>query len=218
MTTTDKNGLPLYQETDLISPFAPVLNAISTSVSAAFDANTRIWPVTNTSTRAALVTKIGVANISSAKPLFVWRADAASGQNLEYTKNGTTWYVYKSTEDTSDDSGWVNVTLLNNATSRPDMPFVPSVRRVGKTVHFRGHFAPASVTTGASTQIFQIPVGYRPPYEVRGLAFSTNRGYSPYGFYITAADGICFVQTPAAGNPQYPAAHFSINAAPWVLE
>lgn len=106
MASTDSNGIMRVDANDDVSPLFPVFNSLAQSVSNAFDANTRIWPVANEAGRTAKVTEIGIGNISSAKPLFVWRANAATGRNLEYTVNGSVWFYYDSSADTSSAKTW----------------------------------------------------------------------------------------------------------------
>ncbi len=106
MASTDSNGIMRVDANDDVSPLFPVFNSLAQSVSNAFDGNTRIWPVANEAGRTAKVTAIGIGNISSAKPLFVWRANAATGRNLEYTVNGSVWFYYDSSADTSSAKTW----------------------------------------------------------------------------------------------------------------
>ena len=106
MASTDSNGIMRVDANDDVSPLFPVFNSLAQSVSNAFDANTRIWPVANEAGRTAKVTEIGIGNISSAKPLFVWRANAATGRNLEYTVNGSVWFYYDSSADTALAKTW----------------------------------------------------------------------------------------------------------------
>lgn len=90
MATTDSNGLPIYQTTDPVAPLQTVLNGITTGVSAALDARTPIYPVANTTARSALVASLGWTP-SATRPLYVHRADASTGLELERTTDGTTW-------------------------------------------------------------------------------------------------------------------------------
>ena len=106
MASTDSNGIMRVDANDDVSPLFPVFNSLAQSVSNAFDANTRIWPVANEAGRTAKVTAIGIGNISTTKPLFVWRANAATGRNLEYTVNGSVWFYYDSSADTSSAKTW----------------------------------------------------------------------------------------------------------------
>ena len=106
MASTDSNGIMRVDANDDVSPLFPVFNSLAQSVSNAFDANTRIWPVANEAGRTARVTAIGIGNISSSKPLFVWRANAATGRNLEYTVNGSVWFYYDSSADTASAKTW----------------------------------------------------------------------------------------------------------------
>lgn len=219
MATADSNGLVLYNNGDQLTPLAPVLNAITTSVSNAFNKNARIWNVANIAARTTLVSQIGAGNISVAKPLFVWRGDAATGKNLEYTINGTDWFTYGSDAVPLDDTGWVDCAVTAGISIRTGdagnpTRYRPQVRRIGKTVYFKGHFNP--LTSSSPSVLFTVPAGFEPVEEVRWLAFSTNRAYSPFGGYLPP-NGVCTIQTPSAGSPQYPPAHFSPIIPPYLV-
>lgn len=128
MATTDHNGILRVQDTDLVSPLYPTFNALAQSVTDSLDSNTRIYPVANETARAAKVTQVGTGNISSSKPLFVWRANATVGRNLEFTTNGSTWSFYSAQNDTAANRIWnvANITgrtnlfnLIGASASRP---------------------------------------------------------------------------------------------------
>jgi len=74
-----------------ITPLQTVMASISTSVDAYLAANATVHTIANTAGRAALV---AAYSPSVSNPLFVWRQDAAAGNNLEYTTNGTSWLAY----------------------------------------------------------------------------------------------------------------------------
>ena len=90
MATIDSNGVLFYQDSDNFTPPAS-LNLAQSNLSNLLAAGVRFKRVANTTARSALVTSIGLANITPDNPLLVWRADAATGLQLEYTTNGTTW-------------------------------------------------------------------------------------------------------------------------------
>ena len=90
MATIDSNGVLFYQDSDNFTPPAS-LNLAQSNLSSLIGNNTRFRRVANVTARSALVTSIGMANITPDNPLLVWRADAATGLQLEYTANGTTW-------------------------------------------------------------------------------------------------------------------------------
>ena len=119
MATIDSNGVLFYQDSDNFTPPAS-LNLAQSNLSDLLAAGVRFKRVANTTARSALVTSIGLANITTANPLLVWRADAAAGSQLEYTTNGTAWSVYDNT-----DTGWVQLSPA---------PEIICIRRVGKTV------------------------------------------------------------------------------------
>jgi hypothetical protein len=84
MGTIDANGIYFYEETDAVSPLHTLLNTGQQSVSDAFDGTTRIYPVSNTTTRNALATGF---TPSTTDPLLVYRADA---KQIE-SNDGTGW-------------------------------------------------------------------------------------------------------------------------------
>ena len=96
MATIDSNGVLFYQDSDNFTPPAS-LNLAQSNLSSLIGNNTRFRRVANLTARNALVASIGAANITPDNPLLVWRADAASGLQLEYTTNGTIWRQYGET-------------------------------------------------------------------------------------------------------------------------
>lgn len=164
MATEDSNGLVIFQDTDNLVPLHSTLNTLTASISDAFNENVRIYPVSSTSSRSALVSQIGLSNISTAKPLFVWRSNATQGRNLEYTTNGSTWHYYSSSDDSTGfitsgltfamESGW---TLNSYCLYREGKRAYGSVtvNRSGGTItpDANGNFTDAPVLT--------MPVGWR---------------------------------------------------------
>ena len=218
MAYNDSNGILRVETSDDVSQLHSVFNSLAQSTSNAIGANTRVWPVANIAGRAAKVTEIGASNITAAKPLIVWRADAPQGSNLEYTINGSVWHSYRSS-DYPDDTGWVDCEVTPGISIRTGDPsnltrYRPQVRRIGKTVYFKGHFNP--LTSSSPSALFTVPAGFEPVEEVRWLTFSTNRAYSPFGGYLPS-NGVCTIQTPSAGSPQYPPAHFSPIIPPYLV-
>ena len=92
MATIDSNGVLFYQDSDNFTPPAS-LNLAQSNLSDLLAAGVRFKRVANTTARSALVTSIGLVNITAGNPLLVWRADAATGLQLEYTTNGTAWEI-----------------------------------------------------------------------------------------------------------------------------
>lgn len=109
MAYNDSNGILRVETSDDVSQLHSVFNSLAQSVSNAIGSNVRIWSVANVAARAAKVAEIGAANITAAKPLIVWRADAPPGRNLEYTINGSSWIYYQS-DDGMYEKGEISVT------------------------------------------------------------------------------------------------------------
>lgn len=84
----DNEGVMYLEDTDSISPLNATLNTLQAATSDVISSTTRIFPVANVTARDALVSKYPP---TTARPLVVWRSDAAAGAQLEYTTNGTTW-------------------------------------------------------------------------------------------------------------------------------
>lgn len=174
MATTDKNGIVRFSDADIITPLAPVLNSIGSSVSSALDKNARIWNVANTSARSALVAQIGASNISLSSPLFVWRADAATGLNLEYTINGVNWFGYGSTAIPKDDTGWIDLTYEAGYTAGTAKQLRYRIR--DGVVYIQGG-ATGPFTSGSYKTVAMLPVAARPSEDqIRaGAAGSSGR-------------------------------------------
>jgi hypothetical protein len=90
MGTVDANGIYMYEDTDPLVPFASLLNTGQASVSAKFASIDPglIHYVANVTERDDLASTFLP---SASKPLFVYRGNATSGRNIEYTTNGTDW-------------------------------------------------------------------------------------------------------------------------------
>ena len=114
MATTDSNGLVLLQQTDNLTPLEGTINTVTSSVSAAFNANTRIFQVANQAARDTLAnSRTPTAN----NPLFVWRQDT---KKMEYNY-GTGWGPFPPPLPDPDiitvTGSTVITTTLNNNTS-----------------------------------------------------------------------------------------------------
>lgn len=94
MATTDANGQVFYGPTDPIEPIQSLFNGISTAVSSRLGSDVQIRRVANVAGRTAAVASRSSRPISVSDPLIVWREDAPEMARMEYTTNGTTWYVY----------------------------------------------------------------------------------------------------------------------------
>lgn len=132
---------------DVVTPLETAFSTMASSIDNVLAGGVQIHRVDNITQRNALVSQFPP---SATDPLVVWRADATNGQELEYTKNGTTWYYVSTSED---DTGWVSLTLQNGwSASNPS----PRVRRVGKVVSMEGR------VTGGSGVIATLDAQFRP--------------------------------------------------------
>ena len=84
MATTDSNGIVQIQTSDDMTPFQPLVNSVSSSVSDAFNANVRTFKVANATARNTLATT-RVPTLE--EPLLVWRQDTGRFELNE----GTGW-------------------------------------------------------------------------------------------------------------------------------
>jgi hypothetical protein len=97
---------------------------------------------------------------------------------------------------------WKVPTLLN-AWQNYGAPFNPVGywKDSNGVVHFRGSLAVGTI----GTTMFQLPVGYRPPYTevLQCLCYSTTLGYVP-GRVDIPSTGLVYCQTgPLSGNTLY---------------
>ena len=63
-----------------------------------------------------------------------------------------------------EDSGWIDITLLNDVTARSGDIYKPQYRRIGDVVYLKGQI---NVPQHSQLSAFQLPSGYRPAYEVK---------------------------------------------------
>lgn len=84
MGTTDDNGIYFPETTDAVSPLQVLMGVMQQSVSDAFDATLRTWPVANSAARTALLASRGS---SAAKPLVVYQQDT----DQVWRHNGSNW-------------------------------------------------------------------------------------------------------------------------------
>lgn len=152
MATIDSNGVLFYQDTDSFTPPAS-LNLAQSNLSDLLSSGVRFKRVANTTARSALVTSIGLANITADNPLFVWRADATAGFRLEYTTNGSDWHTVVTSEQ---DTGWRSVALAAGYTG------TAAVRKQGNRVYVRWSCSTSFAANAAAWTLFTIPNGYRP--------------------------------------------------------
>lgn len=161
---------------DDVTPLETTFSAMASSIDNILSGDVQIHRVANTTERNALVSQYPP---SASSPLFVWRANATNGRELEYTKDGTNWYYINTSED---DTGWVNLTLENGWTVSAGR--TPQVRRIGNIVQMQGR------VEGGSGNVATLPPQFRPPqshsFIVRDggttnsgpMAVSTNGGIS----------------------------------------
>ena len=190
MATIDSNGVLFYQDSDNFTPPAS-LNLAQANLSSLLGESPRFKRVANTTERSALVTSIGLANITLDNPLLVWRADAAAGLQLEYTTNGSTWRTiadkgYYDAQAAAQDSGWQSVPLASVITGQL------RYRRVGMQVEVQCNVASSTGFVPGATQInaTALPAEVRPSGNRRGGAGLSG---SNTGVIGVSANGAVFV-------------------------
>lgn len=215
MATIDSNGVLFYQDSDNFTPPAS-LNLAQSNLSSLLGESPRFKKVANTTARTALVSSIGLANITPASPLLVWRADAAAGSQLEYTTNGTTWNVLVTSEYlAARGTGWVTSGLGITVTSNWSLTSY-IMRRDGNRITGRlvltftgnplssdasGDFANAAIGT--------LPSGWRPGGFVqpctleRGPGGATSNAWADPSGALTLVSSTLQSATVLATGQQY---------------
>ena len=170
MATIDSNGVLFYQDSDNFTPPAS-LNLAQSNLSNLLGGKPRFERVANTTARSALVTSIGLVNITAGNPLLVWRADAAAGSQYEHTTNGSTWNVLVTNEYlAAQDTGWVACTI--NGSGWANVASEPvQIRRIGKAVYMRGAARNSTLAQGTAVTMGNVPNGFRPSQRA---AFSAS--------------------------------------------
>ena len=186
MATIDSNGVLFYQDSDNFTPPAS-LNLAQSNLSSLISNSPRFRRVANLTARSALVTSIGLANITPDNPLLVWRADAATGRQLEYTTNGSTWRTladkeYYDAQAAAQDTGWQSVALASGYTG------TAGVRKQGNLVYVRWSCSTSFAANAAALPLFTVPVGYRPLTDVAAALGGT--ALYPWTGRITTAGAV----------------------------
>lgn len=168
-------------------------NVTITRVAPGVAARGGIIPVPNATVRDALATAM---TPTSARPLYVHRADAGAGLELEYTVNGSLWRPVG-----REDTGWLVPTLAGTWSSLNSLRQV-RYRRIDGCIHLRG-----IVTGGGTTTIFTLPAGFRPQQDWRVLQQSGDSGTTAVSVVISPA-GVVAAATgtqPCLDNIIFPA-------------
>lgn len=143
-----------------------------------------VIPVANTTARSQLISALSAAGQppSVTNPVFVYRADAGDGVEIEYTINGSAWKTIRAVSDT----GWVSVTVAPGWTAYS----TPLIRRIGDVVYLTGEMLGGE----SGSRVFDIPTGFRPRAR---LAVATARAAS------TLSTGVYQVSIPASLDSLY---------------
>lgn len=165
---TTSQGIYFPDANTNVTPLHTVFSTMASSIDNILAGDVQIHKVANTTQRNALVSQYGA---NPANPLFVWRADAPSGRELEYTKNGTTWHYVNTSED----------------------PMIPMIQRGNVVVA-------AGATSGSATVTFPVafPGG---PTVLTDVAASTTWNSNPSAQTATGFQANVFrIVGSGAGN------------------
>lgn len=139
-------------------------------------------PVANTTARAALIVSLASAGITptTANPVFVFRADAGAGFELEVTTDGTNW-----TTHAAGDTGWITTGLswgIGWAAASAQANWQSFAYRVfrGKEVWVNGVVTRTGTFTPPST-VVTLPVGVRPSSVYVGESLDLQWDIQPNG-------------------------------------
>jgi hypothetical protein len=174
-------------------------------------------PTANTTTRAALITALASESItpSSSEPIFVFRADAASGEELEYTIDGTNWLTVPATS-----VPWTTYTAtITGSTTSPSVGGGQSRGRymvTGNRVDgFFSHVFGSGSSAGSGNYLFNLPAAWNSSTlqanDVLGAAWLLNSG-------VTHAVGVlvCGTSTTTAYIHPHGESLSVGSTSPWV--
>ena len=196
MATSTWNSITVPAGTDLYN--------IAADLKTMAESATVIIPVANTTARAAVA---AATTPSATNPLYVHRADAPTGAELEVSEDGTNWSTIlagpTSTTTVTMTSGWVEA--YSGSAGK--------IYRDGGWAWLEGIVAR---TSGSSLTIGTIPAGYRPPRTLN-LALTMENGSSapgPGAFLEVTTGGnlIIHVQTGVTWNEN---TWVMLHPAPW---
>lgn len=159
-TDIRKHTAPLAGET----PSRQVINDLSLTVN-------DVIPIANTTARAQLVVDLTAAGFtpSQTKPLYVHRADAGAGLELEVSTDGTTWRTIAS-------SVWTAYTPTVSGVSLGSGTVTATWRREGGLIRVRPKLVWGGGASGSSPKITLPVTSATPtaPFQALGLATITT--------------------------------------------
>lgn len=148
MGTINSNGIFVYDDTESLSPLSSYMNLQGSALSTRLAQDIRFKKVANEAARTSYVNEVGIANISAANPLAVYRQNAPEGLRFEVTYNGTSWdpIPSKSYFD-AQDTGWTTIPPATGYIANTAF----QVRRIGQVVYWRGRVTKAGGNFAAGT-------------------------------------------------------------------
>lgn len=106
--------------------------------------------------------------------------------------NSSHWTATNITSEIAD-SGWVDLTLTNNATPRSSyIRYKPQVRKIGNIVYLKGQITIPAVDE--QKVFFKIPEGFRHNYEVTLFGVDLPSYIDQYGYFRATGDGVAHTE------------------------
>lgn len=171
---------PIYRPTSQSKPLDALISHV---------ARGGVYTIASTAERATLLAALAAAGQpapSATVPLLAWRADAAPGRELEYTKDGALWAAVAAI-----DSGWITFASgLTAGTSR-----YREVDGIGY-VNVDGTYATTSGTTHTISSA-PLPAAIRPTANMRAGAYF---GGFPGSLSINNLGDVTAIQNSGAGR------------------
>ena len=158
---TTSQGIWYPGSSDAVTPLETAFSTMASSIDNILAGDVQIHKVANTTARNALVSQFPP---SASNPLFVWRADAPSGRELEYTKNGTTWHYVNTSEDPQTGltlSGVITVAAgatsgSQSVTFSPAFPSTPVVVAMTRATTVWAVNTSAHTATGFTANVYRL--------------------------------------------------------------
>lgn len=159
--------------------------------------------VANTTARATLIANLVAAakGPSTSNPVFVWRGDATSGRELEYTVDGTNWKAYRPAAAWAtyaptlsgfagtvnkarwiDEDGMVTVQLAITLTAAPTGTMRVSLPVTAAGTNLTAPVGLATGHTGSQTQMGPVIIPATTQMGVRHSSTSEWNGTTPFAW------------------------------------
>ncbi len=168
-------------------------------------------PVADTAARTALLVTLAAASPSvvpsTSSPIFVFRADAGAGRELEYTIDGTTWLTID-----ARDTGWIALPFETGFEAHT-VTITCQYRMIANRVFLAGLVKRTAGDFAAlgNYTVSTLPSGYRPPQNAFFTGGATNGKSTPT--LVVDTDGLLYVR-PTANAISYAA----LDSVSWFID